>query len=186
MTLTQELAQALRVARDNLEYACDETGAHCLNVFNQIDAALHRYDAEPPLADWLRRKLLANDDTNCEVGLGLGHASCLCCGHVGKPKAQLISNAEVYVCEGCWTLANVGAEPPTSRGSEGELKWKIARIPDPPFPNDLIVVTNAQGDHVEIVRGDQPVLWAYFAEIHAASCAGGKSANSSQSEEPRT
>lgn len=62
-------------------------------------------------------------------------------------------------------IAALPTQPPAATEDARDGEWKVIRFPDPPFPNDLIVVTNKAGDHFQIVRGDQPVIWDYFAAI---------------------
>lgn len=45
-TTAEQLADALRAARVNLQSACDATGILCVHTFNMIDEALAVYDAE--------------------------------------------------------------------------------------------------------------------------------------------
>lgn len=41
--------------------------------------------------------------------------------------------------------------------------WHVARIPDPPFPDDLIVLYNDEGRQQVIVKGDNPILWDFLS-----------------------
>lgn len=129
MTLTQELAQALRELHDDIAGRFDmdspSTNPGMKHAIANARAALARYDAEPA-------------DRYCQiVGMVCGNSpSC------GESAVVWTKNGDMQ-CAECGHPMTQKTEPPTSRGSEGEVIGEVIRIP----PDE-----NAKGPFPKYVR----------------------------------
>lgn len=203
MTLTQELAQALRGAEQYVKGrmfqltsidADKQTIAGVATDLKQIAAALDRFAAEPPTSP------------SCpQCGAPGLLYECVACsassypptsrGSEGeaKPVAWLITGSRIFV--DCASTSKQQAENTlASRNNDGSRIQPLFAVPPPAQPSaeawrqaigDWWNSVGWKASQIEIEEMDDWIE-TRAREIHAASCATMKGANSSQSEEPRT
>lgn len=129
------------------------------------DASLraHANAASEQPAEWLRRKLATNDDTECAAGSDVGMPSCLCCGRVGKPQSWLMMHPETYVCETCWLAAHkarmASGEQPADTGVGPVAHVLVPLEPTPEMLEYAGTVTNYDAEAPDAQPDADHISW---------------------------